>query len=122
LHEIVRDSAHPLDRDILIPPNCLVMEAAGWGSMLNPDFEISTALIRDEYMIALKALVEFAANGKTEILTDEQDDEMQVDESDSPTLAPLQNPFLSLQPFVPQGSGFIVLGHPGIGELKSLDR
>jgi hypothetical protein len=101
-----------------------------------PEANVSGFLIRTEFQCALDAVVEFFKSGKSSVPTkvagkygvDYMADLLQADEDamevDEEALLPyFRNPFLDLDPsFVSSQGGFILTGHPGIGEQHIFDQ
>ena len=74
-------------------------------------------LIREEYIEALLAVIEYYGGGEAGILTNPN--KMDIDDPDVLTLLSELFSNSSLQKPTTR-SGFILLGHPGIGKKKSL--
>ena len=84
---------------------------------------LSGILIREEYLKALKAMVEYAEIEHLQNRTDDNEDDLEeVGRSETGPLGTrLANLFLNLLPdFKLSRRGFILLGHPGIGEGRNL--
>jgi hypothetical protein len=90
----------------------LVLDVQDWISILQPDASFSGVLVREEYREAVRALIQWFSEGMSEIPTEiaVDEDTMQVDEA-------FPNPFVKLsRDSLPKKGGFVLLGHPGIGE------
>jgi hypothetical protein len=94
------------------------------------NFGISGILITDEYEEAIKAVIEFRETGNSTRLTDSKVPESELDpdeESDQrETLAGVSSSYFNPFSNISKGSGdmmsgFILIGHPGIGEYHNLN-
>jgi hypothetical protein len=118
LHQIQRDREHPASKDIHVPPHCWVLNIQPWIQELI-GFDIPAGfMVREEYLLASRAAIQFYKGEKQTFETaptaDEgnNDDVMEIDMGDL-----LQNPFTELpSSLVSKRGGFIVVGHPGIGK------
>ena len=73
-------------------------------------------LLRKEYNEAFKAVIKFAESGEGKRLTETASDESQESQNELGVQDSYVNPFLNISGSLPARGGFILLGHPGIGE------
>ena len=120
LRTVQRDTSCP---GIHVPPTYWVLKIQDWLEELVPESSLLGVLIRDEYMEALKAVIEYSSKRTTNFPTvvshggdrKDNEDDMRVD--DDTLSAPFRNPFLDPPAqLVSYRGGFILVGHPGIGE------
>jgi|ERR1700722_4223901 len=115
LSNILRDKSPPADI-INVPSSCWVLDSQNWANILTSDSFSASILMRNEYREATRAVVSFSRKASSRFLTSTEN---AGDESTSDDILqiPIENPFLEL-PIgeVSTRAGFILLGHPGIGE------
>jgi hypothetical protein len=123
LHEFQRVQTWPEISDL---PNCVVLnpDVVNFDHLIDLDsFPIKNALIRREYIEALDAVFRWAAGTHPSSRPSDMEVDIAVPppESDDDVLPPgvaFQNPFLApTVDFYSNQGGFILTGHPGIGEL-----
>ena len=122
IREVVRDGTLS---DVFTPRTCMVLNVPR--SILQ-QFNISTILIRQEYVMALAFAIFIAGGGRASQFKHDpknESDTSGVDESipesspeSSPDLAMRSNPFLSPNELVNVAGAVAFLGHPGIGMLN----
>jgi len=101
--------------DISIPSTYWVLDVKDWSLEFDPKCFVSGALIRDEYKEALQAVLSHYRTGNFHFPTSVVGEAMEVDIENRP----FANPFLDLSAdFVSEMGAFILLGHPGIGDLS----
>ena len=100
--QVQRDESCP---SIELPLNCMVLKGGDWARKLEPDSRLTDVLIRDEYVVALRAIIDFFLGNET------TEDAMEVDDIEPAPLA-----FDVPLGLVSKNRGFILLGDPGIGE------
>lgn len=85
-----------------------------WLEELQPDANITSAMVRDEYLPALDAMIKWYLSDSVENDSVDVTHDMDID---TPQPDPLANPFEEIpRDFIPINWGFILLGDPGIGE------
>ena len=103
---VQRDESDP-STETNLPLNCTVLKGGDWVQELQLGSGFTGVLVRDEYMVALRAIMKwFLAHEMTE-------DAMEVDDIEPARLA-IDVP-LGL---VSKNRGFVLLGDPGIGERR----
>jgi hypothetical protein len=113
LHDVERDEDNPCSPHIRVPETCWKLRAQPWITDLLGCDDASSFMIREEYIEALGALIQYYRSGEDIIPNLMEDEYADRDVWNPPTIS---NPFDSLTSGerVREG-GFVVLGHPGIG-------
>ena len=80
--------------------------------------DLTGALIREEYSKAFRAVIDFAATGKVNYLTEaaSDDEPRESGQNEIGVQDSYLNPFVNLPATRSKRGGFILIGHPGIGE------
>ena len=80
--------------------------------------DLTGALIREEYSKAFRAVIDFAATGKFNYLTEaaSDDEPRESGQNEIGVQDSYLNPFVNLLATRSKRGGFILIGHPGIGE------
>jgi hypothetical protein len=114
MRAVIRDKQLPSSEDVHVPQSCWVLSVADWIGELVPEECASGFMIREEYIEATLAAIEYYKKGTYRFVT--PPDEL----TDITARNALTNPFstLSLENVSKRG-GFVLLGHPGIGEQQS---
>jgi Crinkler effector protein N-terminal domain len=85
------------------------------------EYGLKGVLIREEYKEAFRAAIEFAETGEANCLTEAAaDDESELHQNEAEVQDSYLNPFSDISDTRSRQGGFILIGHPGIGEYHSL--